>query len=87
MEFNNLKKKLEKLFFRDNVKKILLYSLINNSFYDFLSSLDIINISSILDKIYKKELELIGELKKENDEFKKYELALELQRKVFFLII
>lgn len=85
MEFNNLKKKLEKLFFRDNVKKILLYSLINNSFYDFLSSLDIINISSILDKIYKKELELIGELKKENDEFKKYELALELEN--YFLLI
>lgn len=79
MEFNNLKRKLGKLFFIDNINKILLYGLINNDFYDFLSSLDIMNISSILYKVYEKELELIEKLKKEFDEFRKYELIIELE--------
>lgn len=79
MKFNDLKEKLEKLFFKDDVKKMLLYSLIDKDFYDFLSNLVIEEIDSMLEIIYKEELKIIDSIKEEKEEFFKYELSIKLE--------
>ena len=56
MNINKLRQKLCLMFSIDNVNKMLLYSIINEEFLNFLEKINFENIPSLCDIVYKKEL-------------------------------
>lgn len=64
MNINKLRQKLCLMFSIDNVNKMLLYSIINDEFLNFLEEINFENIPNLCDIVYKKELEIIKKLSK-----------------------
>ena len=54
MNINKLRQKLCLMFSIDNVNKMLLYSIINDEFLNFLEEINFENIPNLCDIVYKK---------------------------------
>lgn len=79
MKLDELRENLSKLFFKDNVDNMLLYSLVDNEFYEFLCNLDVDNLRKMLISIYEEDERIVKSIREEKDEFRKYELMLRLE--------
>lgn len=81
MNINKLRQKLCLMFSIDNVNKMLLYSIINEEFLNFLEEINFENIPSLCDIVYKKELEIIKKI----EQTRNYDYIIELEN--YFSII
>ena len=81
MNINKLRQKLSLMFSIDNVNKMLLYSIINEEFFNFLEEINFEDISDLCDTIYKKELEIIKKI----EQTRNYDYIIELEN--YFSII
>lgn len=69
------------MFSIDNVNKMLLYSIINEEFLNFLEEINFENIPSLCDIVYKKELDIIKKI----EQTRNYDYIIELEN--YFSII
>lgn len=81
MNINKLRQKLCLMFSIDNVNKMLLYSIINDEFLNFLEEINFENIPNLCDIVYKKELEIIKKI----EQTRNYDYIIELEN--YFSII
>lgn len=81
MKINELKQRLGKLFYDENVYNMILYSMIDNEYLSFLCDINIDDVKYLVSRVYSRELELIEDLKKN----KNYETMVKLEN--YFSII